>query len=415
MARRIGVRVLKFSLGFGPRLFGVTRGDTEYCISAIPLGGYVKMAGETPDEPRTGAPDEFLSKTKWQRFQVLIMGPVMNLLLAVLVYAVVLGQGADVPVYRDQPAVVGEVTKGSPAEKAGIQRGDLIKSVKDIQIDSWDDLELNVATRPRQELPITFERDGQTMTVRVHSLAEGKYEFGEIGVLPRATPVVRSLERGEPADRAGVKPGDVLLAVNGEPINVAEDLRPAVLRNADREIELTVRRDGQEQRLRMKAAPKPEGPRIGLTPGPETKIVKLGPFAAVRESVVRNYASTKLIFRTLGELFTGQTSVRQLQGPIGISQLSGQAAQAGWVALLSLMSIISLNLGILNLMPVPILDGGHILIMALEGIARRDFSMQAKEKMLLAGFVVLMMLMVTVIYNDLTRISSVERLMPWRN
>ena len=130
---------------------------------------------------------------------------------------------------------------------------------------------------------------------------------------------------------------------------------------------------------------------------------------------MRNYASTKLIFRTLGELFSGQTSVRQLQGPIGISQLSGQAAQAGWVALLSLMSIISLNLGILNLMPVPILDGGHILIMALEGIARRDFSMQAKEKMLLAGFVVLMMLMVTVIYNDLTRISSVERLMPWRN
>jgi len=414
-ARRIGVRVLTFSLGFGPKLLKVRRGDTEYCISAIPLGGYVKMAGETPDEPRTGAPDEFLSKTKWQRFQVLIMGPVMNLLLAVLVYAVVLGQGADVPVYRDQPAVVGEVTKDSPAEKAGIQRGDLIKSVKDIQIDSWDDLEINVATRPRQELPITFVRDGQTMTVRVHSLAEGKYEFGEIGVLPRATPVVRSLERGEPADRAGVKPGDVLLAVNGEPINVAEDLRPAVLRNADREIELTVRRDGQEQRLRMKAAPKPEGPRIGLTPGPETRIVKLGPVAALRESVVRNYGSTKLIFRTLGELFTGQTSVRQLQGPIGISQLSGQAAQAGWVALLSLMSIISLNLGILNLMPVPILDGGHILIMALEGIARRDFSMQAKEKMLLAGFVVLMMLMVTVIYNDLTRISSVERLMPWRN
>ena len=414
-ARRIGVRVLTFSLGFGPKLLKVRRGDTEYCISAIPLGGYVKMAGETPDEPRTGAPDEFLSKTKWQRFQVLIMGPVMNLLLAVLVYAVVLGQGADVAVYRKQPAVVGEVTQGSPAEKAGIRRGDLITGIKDDRIDSWDDLELSVATRPRQEFPVTFVRDRQTMTVRVHALAEGKYEFGEIGVLPKATPVVRSLERGEPADRAGVKPGDVLLAVNGEPINVAEDLRPAVLRNADREIELTVRRDGQELRLRMKAAPKPEGPRIGLTPGPETTIEKLGPVAAVRESVVRNYASTKLIFRTLGELFTGQTSVRQLQGPIGISQLSGQAAQAGWVALLSLMSIISLNLGILNLMPVPILDGGHILIMALEGIARRDFSMQAKEKMLLAGFVVLMMLMVTVIYNDLTRISSVERLMPWRN
>ena len=142
---------------------------------------------------------------------------------------------------------------------------------------------------------------------------------------------------------------------------------------------------------------------------------KPGPMEAVWLSVKQNVSSSGLIFKTLAGLFTGSTSVRQLQRPVGIAQLSGESAQAGWVALLSLMAMISLNLGLLNLMPVPVLDGGHILIMALEGVARRDFSMQVKEKMLLAGFLVLMVLMVTVIYNDLTRISWIENLMPWRN
>jgi regulator of sigma E protease len=412
-ARRIGVRVLTFSLGFGPKLIKTKRGDTEYCISAIPLGGYVKMAGETPDEPRSGAPDEFLSKTKWQRFQVLIMGPVMNLVLAVLVLAIVYTQGAEVPAYEGGPAVIGRVAEGSPADKAGMRPGDQITRVADDAIETWSDLEFSVGTRPRREIPITYLRDGSTMTAQVTTAVEGRYELGKIGVLPRSVTVVHSLEKGDPADRAGVKPGDILVALNGEPIVVAQDLKPAVTKNADREIELTVMRAGQEHRLRMRAASTSDGPRIGLTPAPATTVVKMNVLEALQESVAQNYVSTKLIFRTLGELFTGQTSVRTLQGPIGIGQLSGQAAQAGWISLLTLMSVISLNLGILNLLPVPILDGGHILIMALEGIARRDFSMQVKEKMLLAGFVVLMMLMVTVIYNDLTRINSVKRLMFW--
>ena len=413
-ARRIGVRVLTFSLGFGPKLVKVRRGDTEYCISAIPLGGYVKMAGETPDEPRSGAPDEFLSKTKWQRFQVLIMGPVMNLVLAVLVLAIVLAHGADVPAYQDEPAVIGKVSAGSPAERGGLKPGDRIVKVADDTVNTWADLDFAIATRPKRDVSVTFVRDNQETVVTIKTVAEGQDEIGTIGVSPNDVPVVRSVEKGEPADRAGVKAGDVLVAVNGEPILAAEDLPPAIRKNADREIQLTVRRDGQEQTFRMRTADKPEGPLIGLRPGVAVKVVQLGPIDALRESVVRNYAMTRQIFRTIGELFTGQTSVRALQGPIQIGRISGQAADMGWPYLLNVMAIISLNLGILNLMPVPILDGGHILIMALEGIARRDFSMQAKEKMLLAGFVVLMMLMVTVIYNDLTRISSVERLMPWR-
>jgi regulator of sigma E protease len=154
---------------------------------------------------------------------------------------------------------------------------------------------------------------------------------------------------------------------------------------------------------------------IGVTPRDATKPFKPSPLEAVALSVQRNIEFGGLIFKTLGGLFVGETSPRQLMGPVAIAQLSGESAAAGWMALFTLMASISLNLGLLNLLPIPVLDGGHIFIMALEGIARRDFSMAVKEKMFLAGFVLLMMLMVTVIYNDLTRIAWIERLMPWRN
>ena len=414
-ARRVGVRVLTFSLGFGPKVLKVKRGDTEYCISAIPLGGYVKMAGESPEDPRSGAPDEFMSKTKWERFQILIMGPVMNILLAVVVLAIVLAQGAEVPAYEDKSPLVGAVENGSVAERAGLQRGDRILTVAGDDVPTWRDVDMAIGTRANRDIPITFDRGGRTQTLNVRPAAQGKYEIGDIGVLPDVSPSVRSVVAGDPAERAGVKAGDVVVSVNGERMIFARHLADAISRNGGKQIELLIRRGNEE--LRLPVTPEQRGDRglIGVSISEETRTFKPGPFEAVRLSIEQNIASSGLIFRTLGGLFTGATSVRQLQGPVGIAQLSGESAQAGWVALLSLMAVISLNLGLLNLMPVPVLDGGHILIMVLEGVARRDFSMQVKEKMLLAGFVVLMMLMVTVIYNDLTRVSWIERLMPWRN
>jgi regulator of sigma E protease len=414
-ARRLGVRVLTFSLGFGPKLLKFKRGDTEYCISAVPLGGYVKMAGESPDDPRTGNPDEFLSKTKWERFQVLIMGPVMNLLLALVVTAIVLAQGADVPAYQDEPPVVGAVAAGSPAEKAGIMRGDRILTVAGEEVPSWDKLFIAVGTRPDRDIALTFDRMGQAMSVDLRTTSQTRYEVGDIGVMPDVHPLIGSVLAGDPADKAGLKKGDIVTAVNGEPVIFGRQLVDATSKNAGKPIDLTILRDGQEQHFNV--TPRQQGDRglIGITITEATKQFKPGPLEAVKLSVERNVELTRLIFRTLGGLFVGNTSPRQLMGPVAIAQLSGESAQAGWIALFSLMASISLNLGLLNLMPVPVLDGGHILIMALEGIARRDFSMQVKEKMLLAGFVLLMMLMVTVIYNDLTRISWIERLMPWRN
>ena len=414
-ARRLGVRVLTFSLGFGPKILTFRRGDTEYCVSVIPLGGYVKMAGETPDDPRTGRPDEFMSKTKWERFQILIMGPVMNIVLAVVVMAVVLAQGAEVPVYQDQPPVVGAVAPGSPAEQAGIQRGDLILDVAGGQVDTWEDLFIAVGTRPDRDVPVTLRRAGQTQSVIVRPVPETRYEIGSIGVMPDINPIVASVIAGQAAERAGLLAGDVVLAVDGERMVTRTQLVEAISRNGGREIELTIDREGRRQMVT--ATPEQQGDRgmLGIYVTEPTRSFTPGPFEALQLSVERNIEFSGLIFRTLGGLFVGETSPRQLMGPVAIAQLSGESAEAGWIALFTLMASISLNLGLLNLLPIPVLDGGHILIIALEGVARRDFSMAVKEKMLMAGFALLMMLMVTVIYNDLTRISWIENLMPWRN
>jgi regulator of sigma E protease len=414
-AKRLGIRVLTFSIGFGPKLFKHTRGDTEYCLSILPLGGYVKMAGDNADESRTGAPDEFLSRSKWERFQVLVAGPLMNVVLAVVVMAFVLVQGAEIPVYQDQPPDVGAVVSGSPSEVSGIQAGDRILAIDGNEVPTWEDLFIAVGTRPDRDVDVTFMRDGRTQSVTVRSTSETRFEIGNIGVLPDVDPIVDSVIEDTPAERAGMLAGDVVLAIDGERMVTRAQLVETISGSAGRELELTILRDGLEVGLR--ATPEQEGDRgmLGFFITEPTKQFQPGLLEAVVLSVERNIEFSGLIFQTIGGLVTGQTSMRQLQGPVGIAQLSGESAQAGWLPLFSLMAILSINLGILNLLPIPVLDGGHIAIMAIEGISRRDFSVQVKEKMLLAGFVVLMMLMVTVIYNDLTRVSWIEQLMPWRN
>jgi len=413
-ARRVGVRVLKFSLGFGPRIVGFKRGDTEYVISAIPLGGYVKMAGENPDDPRTGKPDEFLSKSKWQRFQILIMGPVMNLLLAVAVTAVVLMNGAEVPAFQSKPPVVGHVSPGTPAEKGGIRAGDRIVSVAGRDVPTWEQFFIAVGMRASQETPIVFDRDGQQMSIVVTPTPQTSYDVGVIGVEPFSQPHVGSILAGSPAEKAGLKSGDVVLKVDATTITVPGQLVEIISKKANTPVTLTISRNGAEQVVRVTPELNGDRGRIGINIVEDVDRIKLGPIDAVKMSVERNYEQALLILRTVGQLITRETSTRQLMGPLAIAQLSGESAQLGWLPLFGLMATISLNLGLLNLLPIPVLDGGHIFIMMLEGLARRDFSVKVKEKMFLAGFAVLLMLMVTVIYNDLTRIQMLQRFMPWR-
>ena len=422
LARWNGVRVLTFSLGFGPKLFKVRKGDTEYCISAVPLGGYVKMAGENPDDPQTGADDEFLAKSKWQRFQILIAGPAMNILLAVVLLALVLMRGAEVLAYLDRPAVVGLIQPGSPAEKAGLQPGDQITQFGTAGVRTWEHLEMAVASRPEREVDVTILRSGKEEHLKVRpdltelkTRNDARFEIGTIGVLPDTYPRVASFVAGKPAESSGLKPGDVILAVDGERMVFGPQVVETISKKTgDKPIEFRVRRDGAELTIPVTPYKEGDASKVGMYMSEETRSYKPTPLEAVGMSVQRNIEMAGMIIGTLKDLVTGEASPKQLMGPIGIAQVSGEAARTDLIALLGLMASISLNLGLLNLMPIPVLDGGHIFIMAIETISRRDFSLQVKEKMLFVGFVLLMTLMVTVIYNDLTRITWIENLMPWR-
>jgi regulator of sigma E protease len=373
------------------------------------------MAGENPEEQRTGSPDEFLSKSKWQRFQILIMGPAMNVVLAVVLLWVVLMQGAAVPAYQDSPVLIGVVNADSPASRAGLRSGDHILRVNSDETPTWEDFFMAIGTKPDRDVQLTLVRDGREMQISVRPEPQTRYEVGDIGVLPDVYPSIQSVIPGDPADKAGLKGGDQILSINSQRVVFSQQVQELISQNAEKPMDVRIRRDGQEQSISVVPKKRDDIGMIGIRIQNETRTFKPGPLEAIGLSVSRNIESAGLILKTLWGLITGEVSTRQLMGPIGIAQISGESAQAGWVSLFAIMAMISLNLGLLNLMPIPVLDGGHILIMGLETVARRDFSIQVKEKMFLVGFVLLMALMVTVIYNDLTRISWVERLMPWRN
>ena len=405
VARWHGVRVHTFSLGFGPKLLKFRRGDTEYCISAVPLGGYVKLAGETVDDARTGAPDEFLSKSKWVRFQVYLAGPIMNILLAILVLAVVFAQEADIPTYEQAAPVIGQVAPDSPAAAAGLRPGDQILSVQGRPVATWDQLMLEVLPRANQPLSLSVLRDGQRLDVSVTPDSLGRYQLGDLGVRPVWRPEIRMVTPGDPAERAGFRRGDVILAVGDEQAPTQERVIERIKNSANTPLTFVVERDGAPVTLTVVPEGSPGAALIGVAVVVyEVEEVDLNFIQALQMSLERNWENALLIGRTLRGLVTRDTPVSQLMGPVGIADLSGTAAQAGLLSLLNLMAMISLNLGLLNLMPVPVLDGGHIAILAVEGLARRDLSIRVKERILMAGAAVIVLLMVTVIYNDIARL-----------
>jgi regulator of sigma E protease len=327
----------------------------------------------------------------------------------------VLYHGAPVPAYEEQAPVVGTVLAGSPAERAGIVTGDRILAVAGQPVDTWQRFFLQVMPRAEREVVIEIERAGARQVLRVVPAAQTRFEMGDIGVLPEMHPQVRGLTPGGAAERAGFQTGDVVLAVKGHEITRDRSLVKIINENPGTPLVFSLRRHGEPLEITVTPVKDGDVGRIGVSLAPyEERVIEPTLAEAVRMSLRQNLEWSTLIFSAIAQLIKGEASPRQLLGPVAIGQLAGDAAQVGWIALFSLMAMISLNLGIINLLPIPVLDGGHIFIMALEGVARRDFSMRVKEKMLLAGFVLLMALMVTVIYNDLMRIDWIERLVPWR-
>jgi regulator of sigma E protease len=414
VARWHGVRVLTFSLGFGPKIFKFTRGDTEYCISIIPLGGFVKMAGETPEDDTPPKPDEFFAKSKWQRFQIYIAGPAMNVIAAIAIMIGVYLNGASEPAYRRNPVDVGRVLQGSSAEKAGIKVGDRLVRVAGHDTPVWAEFEKAMLLSAGREIEVVLRRKEVEQTIRLTPDLIKKYHLGDLGVLPMFHLRLGQLYPGEPAEKAGLRTGDVVIAIDG--VSVDRDAAvTAFQRNAGKPITLRVKRDGGEKDITVTPIDKDGSGRIGVEVRVEESTVRASSFGeAVQLSLAHNLESAGMVFTTLRGLFMGEASPKQLTGFIGIAQASGSVAREGASALFTFMAMLSMNLAILNLLPIPMLDGGHIFIMMLEGVARRDFSLRVKERLLVAGFVLVMTLMVTVIYNDLMRIEWIENLVPWR-
>jgi len=406
-AKWFGVRVDVFSIGFGKRLVGFRRGDTDYRISALPLGGYVKMAGENPLESRSGAPYEFMSHPRWQRFVIAVAGPAMNILLAVALLTGVFMVHYEHPIFLDQPAVIGWVLENSPAGKAGVQQGDRIVRIDGEQDPTWEDVMLKVMVSTRQPVDVTIQRGGQTFEKQLQPQAEGVEQYGSMGWVPDQPITVTELEPDMPAAKAGLELGDDIIAINGTVVRSLFDVIRYLQHNGNKPVDVTFVRKGQQLRLTMTPVQTEEGNqksyRLGFRSEP-VHVDKL-PFAqAFDRSLDENKKYSLLIVDLVHKMIERKVSIKQMEGPIGIGRATGEAVQQpGWTPLLSLMAMISLNLGIFNLLPIPILDGGIILLLVIEGVMRRDISIRIKERIYQTAFVFLLLFFAVVIYNDLMK------------
>lgn len=413
-ARFFGVRVDVFSIGFGPRLFGYKHGDTDWRVSALPLGGYVRMAGQdmtdvdSGDKPPTGAADELMSKKRWQRAIISFAGPAVNLIFPLFLltgYFIIKGQAY--PKYTDQQLIVLGLPKDSPAAKAGLQAGDRITSLNGVSNPTWGTLESEFAKGVSdRNFQLTYERDGQSHSADLNTagMTEPTLLFG----YPPNRPLVGYVDKEKPAYRAGIRRDDVIESMNGKPLPNWQEMVSAIQKNGGAPAQVTVRRGSQT--LNFTVSPM-QGKNergesawvIGISPGQEYSFRKVGVGEAVTSSVQMTGRGTVQVVDIVGKLVTGKLAVKQLQSVVGIANEAGHAVQEGTYAVVTLMAALSLNLGILNLLPIPILDGGHILLLSLEGIRRRDFSLAFKERFIQVGLVFLLVLIAYVMYNDVVR------------
>ncbi len=425
VARLTGVGVERFSIGFGPVLLRWRGKETEYCLSAIPMGGYVKMMGEENPLEGGGSADydpkkAFALKPLWARFLIVFAGPGMNLVLAVAIAAGVL-MTVGRPVW---PPVAGRVSDASPAAAAGLKSGDVITAVNATPVKHWEDLEKAVTASDGKPLELQITRGGATRTITLtpqkrtieDPLMKESRTVWDIGAGPRSVPHITSVAPSSPAAQAGLKPGDVVLAVGGQRVYTAEELVQAIRTRPRQPLTLQVERDGKPLTLTVTPnAEKDKGPngetievgriQAGIASRTDTYVTD-NPVMAVWNGAVWTKDMTVVTVKGLWKLLVGTIDRSNIGGPIQIASMAGQQAKEGLGPLAMFTAIISINLAVLNLLPVPMLDGGHLFFFVIEAILGRPLSLKKREAAQQLGFVLLMMLMVYALYNDLVRIDA---------
>lgn len=407
VAKMCGVGVEKFSLGFGPKLVGIKRGETEYRISILPLGGYVKMVGEAPGEEvsEEDRKRSFTHKTVSKRAAIVAAGPLMNLVLAAILMPLIFMIGIQVPAYLDKPAEIGYVAPDEAAAKAGLQKGDVIKAVNGKETKNWEEVLGALALNPDKALQVEYSENSTVKTTTITPQTSEQTGAGVGGMFPPMEPVIGDVTGGYPAKEAGIKAGDVIVSVDGKEITHWAELESIIHKSGTKKA-FVVKRDGKT--LTFEITPKHNKDAnvylVGISRKEEQVLKQFGFVESIKKGAETSIDMTGKLFVVIKGLVMGQYSLKTLGGPIMIAQVAGKAAESGIADLLSLMAFLSLQLGIINLFPIPVLDGGHILFFGIEGIKGKPLSEKFMAVAQQIGIALLIALMLLVTYNDLFRI-----------
>jgi regulator of sigma E protease len=448
VAKLCGVRVEAFSVGFGPRLFGIKYGETDYKVCLLPLGGFVKMTGETPDgitgttpgtpvvgqaaeqisgqdslpERPADDPGAFTSHPRWQRMLIGLAGPTSNFILAFVLMVFYFHWINEVTKNEVKTTTIEWVVPGSAAAQAGLQPGDIVSHFDTVDHPDWDQVNQRASLNLNQTVPVTIDRNGQSLQLWLHVPAAVKgqdFDITDAGTIPEFVPGpigVQQVMPGMPAAQAGLRDGDAIESVDGHPFHTVQALRAYLQSGQGKPISLVVVRNGLTLPPMVAHPAQVDGPDWKLDFAPVPVPFRHNPLPlldAVSKSSAFCVDNSSLIVEVLGRIFTRKVSVSQLSGPVGIARMAGEAAETkGWMPKFGLASAISLNLGILNLLPFPILDGGLILLLLIESVLRHDISVVVKERIYQAAFVVLMAFFAFIIFNDVTKLPIFTHLKP---
>ena len=415
-AKLVGVKVLKFSLGFGPKLAGKTFGETEYCLSALPLGGYVKMAGEEPGEelPESEKERSFSSQPVWKRFLIVLSGPLFNLIFAAVVFVLIFMVGVPV-LYPD----VGKISPKSPADIAGLRTGDRIREINGHDIGRWDEIENFVADSNGAALRIKADRKGKVISFEVIPVRKAvKNIFGEtkeaweIGISPLVYPVVGEVLKGSPADKAGLRKGDRIYAIQGTGVKLWQDMTGLIRGSPGKPLKFTIERDNgfiertiipKKETITLPGGKQKEIGLIGVSPAENSFIKKFSPSEAMSLGMRKSWEICVLTVEAVVKLIQKVIPAKTIGGPIMIVEMAGQTASRGASDFFTFMAVISINLGVLNLLPIPVLDGGHLMFLCIEAVRRRPLSERIIMTAQKVGLALLIAIMVFASYNDILR------------